>query len=179
VSMRMKSTLLFIWAVCVPAIAQQASFNEVLVKVAAYKVGDDEKPLADMHRLVARATASPETVRQMEQAFLKALEGAASLEAKSEICRHLMLIGSSASVPELSKLLNSAETADIARYALERIPNAAVDEALRGMLAKSSGKVKIGVVNTLGRRKDAGSVAALRSLIDDSDPAIAAAAAAA
>jgi HEAT repeat protein len=91
----------------------------------------------------------------------------------------LRIIGSAASVPTLAKMLGAADTADMARYALERIPGAPVDQALRAMLPKASGKEKIGIVNTLGRRKDAGAVAALRKLALGGDSAMAAAAAAA
>ena len=67
----------------------------------------------------------------------------------------------------------------MARYALERIPDAAVNEALRAMLPKAAGKTRIGIVNTLGQRRDAAATGALAGLIpgSDADAAIAAAAA--
>ena len=131
-------------ALCLPAAAQQvaADFEEVLAKVASYEIGHSEQPLAEMDRMVAAGSLSPERVKQMEQAFLKALEATTSLAGKDQLCRRLMLVGSAAAVPTLAKMLSSAETADMARYALERIPGAAVNQALREMLAKTSGTVK-------------------------------------
>lgn len=175
----MRKTAFFICPFLIPAAAQQPAFEEVLAKVAVYAIGDNEKPLAEMHRLVAQGSAAPAAVKQMEQSFIKALEGQSSLAGKEQICRHLMLIGSVASVPALTKMLDSTETADMARYALERIPGAAVDQALRDVFPKATGKVKVGILNTLGRRRDVGSVATLRGLLQDSDPTVTAAAAAA
>lgn len=175
-----KTTILCSLALAIPAWAERAAtFEETLAKVAAYEVGDSQIPLADLDRLVGAASSSPEQVKRMEQAFLKALAGGATLAGKDQICRHLRIVGSAASVPALAGMLGSDETADMARYALERIPGEAVNQALRAMLAKTSGRVKVGIVNTLGRRRDAAAVAALGGLIPGEDAAVAAAAAAA
>jgi HEAT repeat protein len=161
-----------------PAVAQ--SFEEVVARVARYQVGDDQKILARYGEMLGRDSASPEKTRAMEQALLSALEApATTVMGQDQLCRGLMLVGSAAAVPAVVKLLASPETADMARYALERIPGAAVGQALRDMLPKTSGIVKVGVVNTLGRRRDAASVAAIRPLLQDSDLQVAASAAAA
>src|SRR5436309_7860330 len=73
-------------------------------------------------------------------------------------------------------MLADPKTADMGRYALERIPGPAVDRALREALAKSSGKTRIGVINTLGQRGDAASIAVLRPVALASQPEEAAAA---
>jgi predicted dehydrogenase/HEAT repeat protein len=161
-----------------PARAQSAMpLEEALAKVAAYEVGDDQAPFAALDRLTGSASSSPEKIKEMEQVLLKALAGNSTLAGKQQICRELKVVGSAASVPALAKLLGAAETAEMARYALERIPGPVVSQALRAELSKTSGNVKIGIVNTLGRRKDAGAVSALRALIPGSDPLLAAAAA--
>ncbi len=172
--------ILWILAICSPALAQQpaTTFEEALAKVAAYEPGADQKPIADLRRLVQTGSSSPERASQMEQGLLKALE-TATLSGKEQVCRQLSIAGSGASVPALAKMLGAAETADTARYALERIPGPAVNQALRDMLPKTSGMAQIGIVNTLGARKDAGASSALRGLVAGSDPMAAAAAAAA
>jgi HEAT repeat protein len=153
------------------------SFEEALAKVAAYEVGDSREALYALSEHVA--AASPLRAGEMERALVKALESKATLAGKDQICRHLSEIGSAASVPALSKLLGSADTADMARYALERIPGAGVDRALRVALPKSSGKAQIGIVNTIGRRGDAGAVPELVRLVTGRDADVGAAAAAA
>ncbi len=65
----------------------------------------------------------------------------------------------------------------MARYALERIQAPEAGAALREALAKVTGALKIGVIGSLGARRDAASAAALGALLADSDKAIACAAA--
>jgi len=169
-----------ILAQCFQAVAQQApaTFEEALAKVAAYQPGDDQKAISDLQRAVATGSGTPEKAKQMEQALLGALDRATPL-GKEQLCRQLSLTGSAASVPALSKMLDSDDTADMARYALERIPGAAVNQALREMLGKTSGRVQAGIANTLGERKDMASRLALRNLLASNDAVVAVAGAAA
>jgi hypothetical protein len=76
-------------------------------------------------------------------------------------------------------LLTDEKLSHMARYALERIPDAAAVKAMRDALPKVKGKLKVGVINSLGVRRDAASTAALTALLKDSDQQIGAAAAAA
>ena len=75
-------------------------------------------------------------------------------------------------------MLNDPKLSDLARYALERYPEeiGTVDEALRNALQKTTGKTKVGIINTLGERRDSKSVKALGELIYDSDKIVAVAA---
>ena len=167
-------------ALSLAAAAQPAPrFDETLAKIAVYEIGDDEAPLADLDRLVGAGSSSSDEVKRMEQSFLKALAGKTTLAGKDLICRRLSLVGSAASVPALAAMLGAPETSDMARYALERIPDPVVKQVLRLMLPNSAGKVRIGIVNTLGQRRDAAATGALAGLIpgSDADAAIAAAAA--
>ena len=54
-----------------------------------------------------------------------------------------------------------------------------MDVALREAIDDSDGKVKIGIINTIGRRRDNEAVDALAELLEDKDQAIVSAAAAA
>ncbi|HOK45552.1 MAG TPA: hypothetical protein PLK67_06460 [Bryobacteraceae bacterium] len=162
----MRTAVFIVWlltaALVVPSAGQEAggppsmSFDEALAKLATYEVGHDRAALISLQAIVYRESASPEKRKTMETAFIKFLESNATRAGKDQVCRHLMLIGSTASVPVLTKMLGSEETADMARYALERIPGAAVDKALRSMLPKTKGRVQVGIINTLGQRKGIG-----------------------
>ncbi len=61
----------------------------------------------------------------------------------------------------------------MARYALERIPAPEAAQAMRDALPQLSGKLKVGVIGSLGVRQDAASVPALAALLGDADPAVA------
>lgn len=159
--------------------AQPAELEALLAKVAVYEHGQSRAALVDLAELVASSLSSPARIREIEQRFIKLLQSNATLAGKDFICRQLSVMGTEASVPALAEMLVAPETSDLARYALERIPGAAVDEALRNALPKASGKVRVGMINTLGRRRDPKAVAALGGLIQDPDLVTAGAAAAA
>jgi len=76
-------------------------------------------------------------------------------------------------------MLTDEKVSDIARYALERIPGAAADDALRNALSKAQGKAKVGIINTLGVRGDKKAVEALAGLVTDTNDTVAVAAVAA
>ena len=97
---------------------------------------------------------------------------------KAIACKKLAFIGGRDAIAPMAALLNHPELACYARFGMEPNPDPLVDESLRAALPKLSGRLKIGVINSIGVRKDAKALDALTKLIDDSDPQIACAAAA-
>jgi HEAT repeat protein len=87
------------------------------------------------------------------------------------------LCGDREAVPALAKLLTDAELASWARIALEAIPDPAADAALRNALDKTQGRLSIGVINSLGVRRDAKAVDLLIERLRDTDVEVASAAA--
>ena len=155
---------------------KQANVGELLEKISGYEYGQSRKPLAELEEFLRSALESPEVLKKTEKQFIRLLRSKATLDCKQFICRQLGVIGSEDSVPALAAMLGGSETADIARYALERIEGETVDEALRKALPKATGKEKTGIINTLGARGDGKSVGILAGLIYDSDAQIATAA---
>ncbi len=102
---------------------------------------------------------------------------AAEIKAKFDACRELATFGDKRAVPVLATLLPDEKLSHMARYALEPIPDASVDAALRDALPRCSGKQLIGVINSIGVRRDAQAVDALAGLLKNADPGVAAAAA--
>lgn len=98
-------------------------------------------------------------------------------DAKDFACRKLMAIGTAASVPALAALLSDKDNSHMARYALERISAPEAAEALRLALPKVNGAAKIGIIGSLGVRRDVLSVDRLVGLLANSDPKIVCAAA--
>jgi HEAT repeat protein len=99
--------------------------------------------------------------------------------AKAKACQRLAAIGTEEAVPALAALLADERIAHYARYGLEPIPGPAPDAALRDALRKLKGRLLVGVVNSIGVRRDAGAVDALAKLLNDPDVETARAAAAA
>jgi hypothetical protein len=97
---------------------------------------------------------------------------------KAIACKKLSIVGGRDAIPPMAALLSDPHLACYARFGMEPNPDPSVDDAFRAALPKLTGKLQIGVINSIGVRKDAKAVDALNKLIDHSDPEVAQAAAA-
>jgi hypothetical protein len=91
----------------------------------------------------------------------------ASHKDKVDACRGLALIGTGKAVAPLAALLGDEKLSHMARYALEPNPDPAVDAAFRDALDTVKGKPLIGVIGSVGVRRDAKAVPALAKLLHD------------
>jgi hypothetical protein len=96
---------------------------------------------------------------------------------KAIACKQLAIHGSADAVPDVAKLLGDERLSSWARIALEAIPDPACDAALREAAGRLQGRLLVGVINSLGVRRDAGAVGMLAGRLADPDPAVASAAA--
>ncbi len=104
-----------------------------------------------------------------EAALLSVLQSDAPIFEKAKACQQLSVTGTKNAVPVLAKLLADDQLSHYARYALEPIPDPSVDEALRASLAQVQGGLLVGVVNSIGMRRDAGAIEALTKLLSNQD----------
>lgn len=153
--------------------------EQLLEKVKTYDWGQSRTALTELSELVKKSHGNASELSKYEKGMLGVLGSNAKRAGKQFICRQLSIIGTEKSVPTLASMLTGEETSDMARYALERIPGKAVDDALRKALARTSGKIKVGIVNSLGQRGDKKAVSGISGLLAGSDKALAGAAAAA
>lgn len=100
----------------------------------------------------------------------------ASHKEKADACRQLGIIGTKRAVAPLAALLGDEKLSHMARYGLEPIPDPAVDEAFRDALGKLKGRPLVGVIGSIGVRRDAKAVPALAKLQHNSDRDVAQAA---
>ena len=103
------------------------------------------------------------------------LRSEATLQEKSAACRQLARVATKEAVPTLAALLGDEKLSHMARYALEGIPDPSVDDALREALGKVQGRPRLGVIGSLGVRRDAKAVDALAGLLKEPETAAAAA----
>ncbi len=121
--------------------------------------------------------ASPDQLEAIETKLLAVLKkGETPLFAKEFICKTLRQIGSGKCVPALAALLTDEKLSYVARYALQNSASPAAGEALLAALDKVSGKLKAGVVNSLGERRETKAIPALAKLVVDADAQLASAA---
>jgi hypothetical protein len=103
-------------------------------------------------------------------------DSSASDYAKAKACQRLAVVGAGAAAPALATLLHSPQLSAYARTALETIPGAPADEALREALTKVKGNQLIGVINSIGKRRDAKAIDELGKLRYAPEPDVAKAA---
>jgi HEAT repeat protein len=142
-----------------------------------YDWGKDPAVLNPIHEAIVATHGNEGGRKELEARLTEVLKGNFSRDAKDFVCRKLMIIGTAASVPVLAGLLADKDLSHMARYALERIPTPQAAQALRDSLSKLSGALQVGVIGSLGVRRDAESVPALAALLRDSDTSVARAAA--
>jgi HEAT repeat protein len=107
-----------------------------------------------------------------EAPFIAILKSTADPTAKADACRELAPIGTAAAVPALAALLGDEKLAHMARYALEPIPSQEVDSSLRQALGTLKGRLLVGVIGSIGVRKDEQAVDALAGLLKNPDPEV-------
>ncbi|MBM4088518.1 MAG: hypothetical protein FJ276_03700 [Planctomycetes bacterium] len=119
-----------------------------------------------------------ETQAEKQKKLIAILESPDATPADKAItCKHLMRCGDKAAVPALAALLTDEHLAAWARIALEAIPDSAADEALRQAASQLRGRLLVGVVNSIGMRRDARAVDVLAQKLTGADAEVAAAAA--
>ncbi|MGO8697317.1 MAG: HEAT repeat domain-containing protein [Limisphaerales bacterium] len=101
--------------------------------------------------------------------LIQILNSDASEKEKDDACRQLAVVGSQAAVPALARLLADERFNCMARSALEGIPGPGVDAALRAELTSLRGCPLVGVVGSLGVRRDKEAVKPLARLLADKD----------
>ena len=117
-------------------------------------------PKADEDKLIAVLKSSDATHKEKVDAF-----------------RGLALIATEKSIAPLAAFLGDEKLSHMARYALEPIKEPAVDEAFRDALGNLKGMPLVGVIGSVGVRRDAKAVGALTKMLKDSDAVVVRAAA--
>jgi hypothetical protein len=97
---------------------------------------------------------------------------------KAIACKKLSFVGGKEAVQPMAALLSHPQLSCYARFGLEPNPDPSVDEVFREALPKLNGRLQIGVITSIGVRKDAKALDALAKLMDHSDADVAGAAAA-
>jgi len=142
---------------------------EQLTAIKPYTFGQSREPLSVVADMVKAALASAEESQKLAAQLAALLGTDATLDCKQFVCRQLAIIGGPGNVPAIVPLLANAETVDMARYALQPIPGAEVDQALIAALAASADKARVGIINTLGDRRSESAVDAIAPAMTGDD----------
>src|SRR6266851_8814148 len=104
-----------------------------------------------------------------ERDLIKVLHSNAAPDEKAISCKRLAICGTKKAVPALAALLSDERLASWARIPLEVIPGSAPDQTLRDAMGKLQGNLLVGVINSLGVRRDQKAVPLLIKKLTDPD----------
>ena len=141
------------------------SVDEALGRLKIYKFGQENEAINTIRDAAVGSFGDTATRSKLAAGLAAILESEAATDAKHFACRQLAPIGTQEQVPALAKLLTDKDIAQMARYALARIPGEAADRALIGASGPDGGADKLGIINTLGNRRTAGAVEPLTGLL--------------
>jgi len=152
---------------------QIAQLDEALKSVGTFEHGKDATPLKKVEEIVILAAQDAKNRPLVEMRLLNTLRTASTFDGKSFLCRHLRTIGSARSIHQLEQLLTDPELSHMARYALGRMEDFAAVAALHRAMLKTSGKIQVGIINTLGDRQHRMAVSDIAKLLTSSDENVA------
>jgi len=147
--------------------------DQAFEALKTYDWGAERNVLEPINEAVIKCRSDAALKIDLETRQAAALKTPISRDAKDFVCRKLMQIGTAASVPVVAELLTERDLSHMARFALEQNPAPEAAGALRDALPKVSGLLKVGVICSLGQRRDAASVPLLAKLLMDTDAPIA------
>ena len=114
-----------------------------------------------------------------ETQLITVLQSRASWLEKNAACWELKRVGTVRCIPALAALLTDERLSHTARYALESLPSPEAGAALLQALGKTTGPVRVGLIQSLGVRKEPAAVPALSPWLTQPDAVLASAAASA
>lgn len=128
---------------------------------------------------VAAVNAAHLESERLEKALIEtAINEDADMHDRIDACRQLCSKGSKAAIKPLSTLLLGDERlSHMARYGMETNPDPSVNEVLREALGKAKGRNLMGIMVTLGNRRDEKAIGAIAKNLGDDDKFVSAAAA--
>jgi HEAT repeat protein len=153
-----------------PAVAQSGG-DDVYQTLVTREFGTDTNALAAIEKQIQGAR--PEEYPTIEARLLAVIETpGATMPGRQFACQMLRLVGSPKCVPAMAKLLADEYLSHMARNVLLGMNDPAAADALRQALGITQGKVRIGIINTIGDRGDSDSLSALAALLTNGDEAV-------
>jgi len=163
-----------------PCLHAATPLDESFAALAKYKDGDSRVAIIAIEKAVYLATADAKSKSAMAGRLIALIEDkSATAAAKNLICQLIPLVGDQRAVKPLVALMGDPKTAGPARGALQRLALPQAARALRDAMVRATGAVKVGLINSIGARRDAEATAELKTLLSHKDAEISGAAMAA
>ncbi len=153
----------------------ESTVNQLIPRLGATNVEDRYSAQMELQALAvnsARPGAKAERAAMAKVLAAKATDSSIPQPARVWFVRQLEYIGGAESVPALTQLLNGqdAELKECARRALEKNPAPAASDALLAALRQGGDtKWKIGLIQSLGERRDTKAVEIIKPYLNDQE----------
>jgi len=147
-----------------------------LQAIAKYQFGQKRVVLLRFEKAALAASTQPALRAELRKKVIATLGGDTTMDGKKFLVRQLGLIGTAEDVPVLAGLLADKDLSMDARSALQWMPGDEALTAIRQAIAGAQGPLRVGLINTLGERRDAGGVEVIAKSLGDADPVVAGAA---
>ncbi|MBR4371344.1 MAG: ThuA domain-containing protein, partial [Victivallales bacterium] len=146
----------------------ERGLQDIIAKLAQYQYSVDDTEAKQIEYLVNDAEAPGKEARAKRLAAVLAglLKPESSLDARNFALRQLSRIGGEAEIPAIESQFADEKTAVMALYALQRIPDAAAEQAMIRSL-DTVPRERAATAIALGRKKCAAAVAPLAKLLND------------
>jgi len=156
-------------ATSLPAAAQSGG-DDVYQALVKREFGTAADALAAIEKQIQ--SAKPEEYPAIEARLIAVIETPeATMPGRQFACQMLRLVGSGKCVPAMAKLLPDDSLSHMARNVLLGMNDPAAADALLQALGGAQGKLRLGIINTIGDRGDRGSLGALVALLTNGDEA--------
>lgn len=150
--------------------AAAMTVEQAWAALPGYKHGGSRVCFAVLSHAARQTAGDPDKRRQFAARLVAVLDDPKTTDdARDFILRELRILGDESAVPSLAKLLPDKTLSHLARAALEQTPGEAASEALRRALSSLRGDLLVGVITSLGMRRDAQSVKLLAPLLNTGD----------
>ena len=158
------------FAAC-PLLAQTDG-TDVYQTVIKREFGTASNELAAIEKEIANTR--PDQYSAIEARLIAVIETpGATMPGRQFACQMLRTVGSLKCVPTVSRLLTDEQLSHVARQVFLGLHGSAVEDSLRKALGQTQGNLRIGIINTIGDRRDRSSINAVAALVKENDPAMA------
>jgi HEAT repeat protein len=148
------------------------ALDQALAALRTYDWGSDRETVKAIDDAIVATSGNVAARKDLETRLADLLTADVPRGARDYIFRKLMIIGSAQSVPTLEYYLFVEDLAHMARYALERLPAPEAVQVMREQVTRFKGATKVGVIGSLGVRRDAASVPTLAAMLGDADKTV-------
>ena len=139
--------------------------DQAFEALKTYDWGTDRNLLDPIDDAVIAAHGNAAARKELETRLAAVLKTGVSRDAKDYVCRKLMVIGTAASVPTLAALLPTRTCRTWPAMPWSAFPPRKRPRPCATLCRKSAAALKVGVIGSLGVRRDTASVPALAALL--------------